>query len=110
MELFAGISWYSVMVIPLFMASFFLPFKREVDIFIAILFALAVMIELGRILKFLLKVVMEKGFKTQDIKTKKNLTEILNTLLQVVVWVLATLVFFDTIGIAITPLLASLGV
>ncbi len=77
-------------------------------IFFAILFAFALMLELGRVMKFLLNVVMEKGFKHQDAKTKKNLTEILNTILQILVRVIATLVFFDTIGIAITPFLASL--
>ena len=103
-ELFSKISRYSCSSIPLFFGSLFLPFSKEMRIFFAIL------LELGRVMKFLLNVVMEKGFKHQDTKTKKNLTEILNTILQILVWVIATLVFFDTIGIAITPFLASLGV
>lgn len=53
---------------------------------------------------------MEKGFPSQDIKTKKNLTEILNTIFQVLLWIFAALIFFDSIGVALTPLLASLGV
>lgn len=109
-ELFSKISRYSCFSIPLFFGSLFLPFSKEMRIFFAILFAFALMLELGRVMKFLLNVVMEKGFKHQDAKTKKNLTEILNTILQILVWVIATLVFFDTIGIAITPFLASLWV
>lgn len=109
-ELFSKISRYSCFSIPLFLGSLFLPFSKETRIFFAILFAFALMLELGRVMKFLLNVVMEKGFKHQDTKTKKNLTEILNTILQILVWVITTLVFFDTIGIAITPFLASLGV
>lgn len=107
---FSRISWYSCGVIPIFFGSLFLPFSRIMNTFFAVLFAFAVMLELGRVMKFLLKVMMEKGFKHQDTKTKKNLTEILNTILQILVWVIAFLVFFDTVGIAITPLLASLGV
>lgn len=110
LEVFAGISWYSCIAIPVFLASFLLPFSKVFDIFFAVLFALALMIELGRVMKFILKVVMEKGFRHQDSKTKKNLTEILNTILQILVWSLVILIFFDTIGIAITPILASLGV
>lgn len=53
---------------------------------------------------------MEKWFKQQDAKTKKNLYEILNTICQILVWILAVLIVFDTIGIAITPFLTSLGI
>lgn len=80
------------------------------EIFFAMLFIIALVLELARGMKYLLKVVMEKWFAKQDTKTKKNLTEILNTILQILVWVIAALVFFDTIGVAITPILASLGI
>lgn len=53
---------------------------------------------------------MEKGFKPQDPKTKHNLIAIFRTILQIGVWIIATLVFFNTIGVALTPLLTSLGV
>ena len=53
---------------------------------------------------------MEKGFKPQDPKTKHNLMAIFSTILQIGVWIIATLVFFNTIGVALTPLLTSLGV
>lgn len=109
-EILSGISWYSLFAFPAFFASLFLPFTKEFRIFFASLFAIALVIEIGALATFFLKVIMEKGFKSQDAKTKKNLTEILNTILQVVIWILGLLVFFDMIGVAITPLLASLGV
>ena len=53
---------------------------------------------------------MEKWFRHQDAKTKKNLYEILNTIFQIMVWILAVLIVFDTIWIAITPILTSLWI
>ena len=106
----SGLSWYSGISVALFCGNLFLPFVKWIHVVFSGFFAVALIIELSGILKFFLKVVMEKGFAHQDTKTKKNLTEILNTLLQILIWILAALIFFDTVGVAITPLLASLGV
>jgi len=106
----SGLSWYSGFSVALFCGNLFLPFVKWIHVVFSGFFAVALIIELSGILKFFLKVVMEKGFAHQDTKTKKNLTEILNTLLQILIWILAALIFFDTVGVAITPLLASLGV
>ena len=109
-EIFGNFSRYSVLIIPLFTASLVLPFAKVPDGVFAGLFIFAVMRELGRILDYILRVVMEKGFKPQDPKTKHNLMAIFSTILQIGVWIIATLVFFNTIGVALTPLLTSLGV
>ena len=109
-EIFGNFSRYSVLIIPLFAASLVLPFAKVPDGVFAGLFIFAVMRELGRILDYILRVVMEKGFKPQDPKTKHNLIAIFRTILQIGVWIIATLVFFNTIGVALTPLLTSLGV
>ena len=109
-ELFGNLSRYSVLIIPLFVASLDLPFAKVPDGVFAGLFIFAVMREVGRILDYILRVVMEKGFKPQDPKTKHNLIAIFRTILQIGVWIIATLVFFNTIGVALTPLLTSLGV
>ena len=109
-EIFWNFSRYSVLIIPLFAASLVLPFAKVPDGVFAGLFIFAVMRELGRILDYILRVVMEKGFKPQDPKTKHNLIAIFRTILQIGVWIIATLVFFNTIGVALTPLLTSLGV
>ena len=109
-EIFGNFSRYSVLIIPLFAASLVLPFAKVPDGVFAGLFIFAVMRELGRILDYILRVVMEKGFKPQDPKTKHNLMAIFSTILQIGVWIIATLVFFNTIGVALTPLLTSLGV
>ena len=109
-EIFGDFSRYSVLIIPLFAASLVLPFAKVPDGVFAGLFIFAVMRELGRILDYILRVVMEKGFKPQDPKTKHNLMAIFSTILQIGVWIIATLVFFNTIGVALTPLLTSLGV
>ena len=109
-EIFGNFSRYSVLIIPLFAASLVLPFAKVPDGVFAGLFIFAVMRELGRILDYILRVVMEKGFKPQDPKTKHNLMAIFRTILQIGVWIIATLVFFNTIGVALTPLLTSLGV
>ena len=109
-ELFGNLSRYSVLIIPLFVASLDLPFAKIPDGVFAGLFIFAVMRELGRFLDYILRVVMEKGFKPQDPKTKHNLMVIFRTILQICVWIIATLVFFNTIGVALTPLLTSLGV
>ena len=109
-EIFRNFSRYSVLIIPLFAASLVLPFAKVPDGVFAGLFIFAVMRELGRILDYILRVVMEKGFKPQDPKTKHNLIAIFRTILQIGVWIIATLVFFNTIGVALTPLLTSLGV
>ena len=109
-EIFGNFSRYSVLIIPLFAASLVLPFAKVPDGVFAGLFIFAVMREVGRILDYILRVVMEKGFKPQDPKTKHNLMAIFRTILQIGVWIIATLVFFNTIGVALTPLLTSLGV
>ena len=109
-EIFGNFSRYSVLIIPLFTASLVLPFAKVPDGVFAGLFIFAVMRELGRMLDYILRVVMEKGFKPQDPKTKHNLIAIFRTILQIGVWIIATLVFFNTIGVALTPLLTSLGV
>ena len=109
-EIFGNFSRYSVLIIPLFAASLVLPFAKVPDGVFAGLFIFAVMRELGRILDYILRVVMEKGFKPQDPKTKHNPIAIFRTILQIGVWIIATLVFFNTIGVALTPLLTSLGV
>ena len=109
-EIFGNFSRYSVLIIPLFAASLVLPFAKVPDGVFAGLFIFAVMRELGRTLDYILRVVMEKGFKPQDPKTKHNLIAIFRTILQIGVWIIATLVFFNTIGVALTPLLTSLGV
>ena len=109
-EIFWNFSRYSVLIIPLFAASLVLPFAKVPDGVFAGLFIFAVMRELGRMLDYILRVVMEKGFKPQDPKTKHNLIAIFRTILQIGVWIIATLVFFNTIGVALTPLLTSLGV
>ena len=109
-EIFGNFSRYSVLIIPLFAASLVLPFAKVPDGVFAGLFIFAVMRELGRMLDYILRVVMEKGFKPQDPKTKHNLMAIFSTILQIGVWIIATLVFFNTIGVALTPLLTSLGV
>lgn len=109
-EIFGNFSRYSVLIIPLFAASLVLPFAKVPDGVFAGLFIFAVMRELGRILDYILRVVMEKGFRPQDPKTKHNLMAIFSTILQIGVWIIATLVFFNTIGVALTPLLTSLGV
>lgn len=109
-EIFGNFSRYSVLIIPLFTASLVFPFAKVPDGVFAGLFIFAVMRELGRILDYILRVVMEKGFKPQDPKTKHNLIAIFRTILQIGVWIIATLVFFNTIGVALTPLLTSLGV
>ena len=109
-EIFWNFSRYSVLIIPLFAASLVLPFAKVPDGVFAGLFIFAVMREVGRILDYILRVVMEKGFKPQDPKTKHNLMAIFSTILQIGVWIIATLVFFNTIGVALTPLLTSLGV
>ena len=109
-EIFGNFSRYSVLIIPLFAASLVLPFAKVPDGVFAGLFIFAVMRELGRMLDYILRVVMEKGFKPQDPKTKHNLIAIFRTILQIGVWIIATLVFFNTIGVAVTPLLTSLGV
>ena len=109
-EIFGNFSRYSVLIIPLFATSLVLPFAKVPDGVFAGLFIFAVMRELGRILDYILRVVMEKGFKPQDPKTKHNLIAIFRTILQIGVWIIATLVFFNTIGVALTPLLTSLGV
>lgn len=109
-EIFGNFSRYSVLIIPLFAASLVLPFAKVPDGVFAGLFIFAVMRELGRILDYILRVVIEKGFKPQDPKTKHNLMAIFSTILQIGVWIIATLVFFNTIGVALTPLLTSLGV
>ena len=109
-EIFGNFSRYSVLIIPLFAASLVLPFAKVPDGVFAGLFIFAVMRELGRMLDYILRVVMEKGFKPQDPKTKHNLIAIFRTILQIGVWIIATLVFFNTIGVALTPLLTSLGV
>ena len=109
-EIFGNFSRYSVLIIPLFAASLVLPFAKVPDGVFAGLFIFAVMRELGRILDYILRVVMEKGFKPQDPKTKHNLIAIFRTILQIGIWIIATLVFFNTIGVALTPLLTSLGV
>ena len=109
-EIFWIFSRYSVLIIPLFAASLVLPFAKVPDGVFAGLFIFAVMRELGRMLDYILRVVMEKGFKPQDPKTKHNLIAIFRTILQIGVWIIATLVFFNTIGVALTPLLTSLGV
>ena len=109
-EIFGNFSRYSVLIIPLFAASLVLPFAKVPDGVFAGLFIFVVMRELGRILDYILRVVMEKGFKPQDPKTKHNLMAIFSTILQIGVWIIATLVFFNTIGVALTPLLTSLGV
>lgn len=109
-NVFARISWYSCLVIPLFFGLLFLPFKSEARIVFALLFIVAIVLEIWAFAKYILMVVMEKWFKNQDAKTKKNLTEIINTILQILIWILAVLIVFDTIWIAITPFIASLGV
>ena len=109
-EIFGNFSRYSVLIIPLFAASLVLPFAKVPDGVFAGLFIFAVMRELGRILDYILRVVIEKGFKPQDPKTKHNLMAIFSTILQIGVWIITTLVFFNTIGVALTPLLTSLGV
>jgi len=109
-QILANISWYSCIVFPLFFASLWLPFSGTVRIIIAVLFIIAVWIEISALLKYLLNFIMEKCFKWQDSKTKKNLSEILNTIMQIIVWILATLIVFDKIGVAITPFLTSLGI
>ena len=109
-EIFGNFSRYSVLIIPLFAASLVLPFAKVPNGVFAGLFIFAVMRELGRMLDYILRVVMEKGFKPQDPKTKHNLIAIFRTILQIGVWIIATLVFFNTIGVALTPLLTSLGV
>ena len=109
-EIFGNFSRYSVLIIPLFAASLVLPFAKVPDGVFAGLFIFAVMRELGRMLDYILRVVMEKGFKPEDPKTKHNLIAIFRTILQIGVWIIATLVFFNTIGVALTPLLTSLGV
>lgn len=109
-QILANISWYSCIVFPLFFASLWLPFSSTVRIIIAVLFIIAVWIEISALLKYLLNFIMEKCFKWQDSKTKKNLSEILNTIMQIIVWILATLIVFDKIGVAITPFLTSLGI
>ena len=109
-EIFGNFSRYSVLIIPLFAASLVLPFAKVPHGVFTGLFIFAVMRELGRILDYILRVVMEKGFKPQDPKTKHNLMAIFSTILQIGIWIIATLVFFNTIGVALTPLLTSLGV
>lgn len=109
-QILANISWYSCIIFPLFIASLWLPFTSSVRIVLAVLFIIAVWIEVSALLKYLLFLIMEKWFKWQDAKTKKNMTEILNTIMQIIVWILATLVVFDKIGVAITPFLTSLGI
>lgn len=106
----SGLSWYFGIFTALFCGKFFLPLVSWIHDIFSGFFAVALVIELSKVLRFFLKVLMEKGFSHQDTKTKKNLTEIFNTLLQILIWVLAILIFFDTIGVAITPVLASLGV
>lgn len=109
-SLFGEISRFSILVIPLFAASLFLPFAKIPDNVFTGLFIFAVMREVGRILDYMLRVVMEKGFKPQDPKTKHNLMAIFSTILQICVRIVAVLVFFNAIGVALTPLLTSLGV
>ncbi|PZM85711.1 MAG: hypothetical protein DLD55_06185 [candidate division SR1 bacterium] len=110
LQMISGISRFALGAFSAFFASLSLPFSKGFRIFFSALFVLALVREVGALIKFFLKVVMEKGFPTQDIKTKKNLTEILNTIFQVLLWIFAALIFFDSIGVALTPLLASLGV
>ncbi len=109
-RILANISWYSCIVFSLFIASLWLPFNETVRVVLAVLFIIAVWIEVSALVKYLLNLIMEKWFRGQDAKTKKNLSEILNTIMQIVVWVLATLIVFDKIGVAITPFLTSLGI
>ena len=109
-QILANISWFSCIIFPVFIASLWLPFSGTVRIVLAVLFIIAVGIEISALLKYLLNFVMEKWFRWQDAKTKKNLGEILNTIMQIIVWILATLIVFDKIWVAITPFLTSLGI
>ena len=109
-QILSNISWFSCIIFPLFFASLWLPFSSTVRIVLAVLFIIAVWIEVSALLKYLLNFIMEKFFTSQDAKTKKNLSEILNTIMQIIVWILATLIVFDKIGVAITPFLTSLGI
>ncbi len=109
-QILANISWFSCIIFPLFIASLWLPFSGTVRIVLAVLFIIAVGIEISALLKYLLNFVMEKWFRWQDAKIKKNLGEILNTIMQIIVWILATLIVFDKIWVAITPFLTSLGI
>ena len=106
----ANISLYSCFIIALFFASLVFPFVKTVRVVIALLFIVAVVLEISALLKVVLRAIIEKWFRHQDNKTKKNVQEILTTIMQIVVWVLAVLMVFDTIGIAITPILTSLGI
>ena len=59
-EIFGNFSRYSVLIIPLFAASLVLPFAKVPDGVFAGLFIFAVMRELGRMLDYILRVVMER--------------------------------------------------
>ena len=74
-QILANISWFSCIIFPLFIASLWLPFSGTVRIVLAVLFIIAVGIEISALLKYLLNFVMEKWFRWQDAKTKKNLGE-----------------------------------
>jgi hypothetical protein len=56
----ANISWFSCIIFPLFIASLWLPFSGTVRIVLAVLFIVAVGIEISALLKYLLNFVMEK--------------------------------------------------
>jgi hypothetical protein len=56
----ANISWFSCFIFPLFIASLWLPFSGTVRIVLAVLFIIAVGIEISALLKYLLNFVMEK--------------------------------------------------
>lgn len=68
------------------------------------------LVEIRGFVAYFLEIIMSKIFSHQDEKTQKNLTEITNTILQVLIWIFTILIVFDVIGIQLTPLLASLGV
>lgn len=108
--LFGELSRFTILIVPLFVASLVLPFAKVPDGVFVGLFIFAVMREVGRVLNYVLRVVMEKGFRPQDPKTKHNLMAIFSTILQICLRIGAVLVFFNAIGVALTPLLTSLGV
>lgn len=68
------------------------------------------LVEIRGFVAYFLEIIMSKIFSHQDEKTQKNLTEITNTILQVLIWIFTILIVFDVIGVQLTPLLASLGV
>lgn len=110
LSLISNISRISSLIFGLFFASLNLPFSQALRICFAILFVVAMLVEIRGFVAYFLEIIMSKIFSHQDEKTQKNLTEITNTILQVLIWIFTILIVFDVIGIQLTPLLASLGV